>query len=443
MTFVVEPLFIEWDKFSPSARSKRMLNNLSVNRTNWGVVEQGDEGQKAINTSKTTLFSHLDWERNNEDSEEGGRNEGYHLFQNTSSYPSTEPVKKGKSLSFSFSKNTIQLTTTEDKENHDPSRSMEVLIGEYNNNNNDTDDTSNHQTSVCSSGQSSSSFSNQKSTELRRLSLPSSSQPPVAISITQLIDKRRASLPLSRILELGGGQNDDENHPSSSKPLESLTEASPSHLCNFHRESSSQQEDRQDDRASLINNTSDLEEENLSPSDCVVCSMKLTQSSSISPAAFNYKRKNSDKNKSRFSFDLGKSQKIEVGKQIDRSKSFNNSGKKSSQKQQNQAPSQQPPDHSQHHKQQVLSNRRFSCPNTTPLSMFYNHNHLFQVLKLISKKGIALPTNSLDFPLALFCILYFRYQFKKSSFILSIYQMNYLYSILFLIKIQINFLKML
>ncbi|ESO06444.1 hypothetical protein HELRODRAFT_149347, partial [Helobdella robusta] len=60
MSFIVEPLFIEWDKFSPSHRSKQMLLNLRCNRVKWAEIEkkENEEVDGSIRRqSNTTLVS--------------------------------------------------------------------------------------------------------------------------------------------------------------------------------------------------------------------------------------------------------------------------------------------------------------------------------------------------------------------------------------------------
>lgn len=55
MTYIVEPLFIEWDRFAPSPRSRVMLKNLRRNRTRWEAVLQQEKEPKAATSTTITV----------------------------------------------------------------------------------------------------------------------------------------------------------------------------------------------------------------------------------------------------------------------------------------------------------------------------------------------------------------------------------------------------
>ena len=319
MTYVVEPLFIEWNKFSPTCRSKVMLENLNANRIIWKELEVG-EGKTKL--SQKTLISILDLENDHE------KNACEELSCNLISVPFF--IKKEKSLSCSFPKSRSKIAPLEDKENHDPSKSVEVLMGDFNGHK-----CINPITSSCHS-----------SAEARRSSLPTSQLPSIVSNNFQNVDKRRASLPLSRILE-------DSHHDlpcTTLSPIEALSESSPSHspTQDYPSQHTSQTPSQHfHDKASLITDPTHMESKKGS-----ICKTVTKKPNQI---------------KTRFSFDFGKSTKQQHS--IDRSISFICSGKTLQQTQQstqfspkqhkNLAPSQDWPD------KPFL--RRSSCPNATPL----------------------------------------------------------------------------
>ena len=246
MSFVVEPLFLEWDKFAPSNRSKTMLNNLNRNRSKWSEISQGeflcegDEDQKK--SSASTIVSFLDWdedENNNnddgdDDDDDGDDDDDKNLLLasstngknvlNVSRRPSDSSRKLGSrksslsSVGLKFKLKASGLSA--EKENFNPSikstRGSEIFSS-----------------SKCSL--SSSNAPQSKSGENRRLSLPVSKQGNQGL---QALNHRRASLPLTRILEIGSSNLSVGCHSSrggwslmintSSGQLESLSELSPS-----------------------------------------------------------------------------------------------------------------------------------------------------------------------------------------------------------------------
>ena len=208
---------MEWNNFSPSARSRKMLENLDSNRKRWNVVETG-EGVGGLEEHKGATNSYLDLEHDGEeeDDDDDVKPTGTEFFTDSFSSLAFQNRKAKSSSSFLSQKVKVKVTPREDKENHDP----EELNG-----------SKNHlKESLIPSHLSSPS-------ELRRLSLPTSQQPPSSLPIAQVVDKRRASLPLSRILE-------HDHPPTSFSHLEALLEVTPPHStttpCSIHFQSPSQ-----------------------------------------------------------------------------------------------------------------------------------------------------------------------------------------------------------